>query len=174
MNRSRGRKVRALPRSGFTMVEMMIVLVIVAILAAIGLPTYRLTIASIRMSGEVNSVVGNLNFARSEALKRGAIVSVCPGSGTTCSTGSDWSSGWIVVLNGPPAQQLQTSAGVAHGDVLTSVTSSSPAYPQFTPMGYMFFTGTLTLHDPDSTASLYRCINITAGSWTVQQGASCP
>jgi type IV fimbrial biogenesis protein FimT len=160
--------------SGFTVIELLVVVSIVAIIGTIGLPSLLSSITSVRMSGEINSIVGALNRARSEAVKRGQSVSVCPINGTSCATGTDWSAGWQVLLNSTPTQQLQLGSAVTHGDVLTVSTSSTPAYPQFVPSGYTFFSGTITLHDKDSTQRLYRCIVFNAGSWTSKTGASCP
>jgi type IV fimbrial biogenesis protein FimT len=160
--------------SGFTAIELLIVLSIVAILGTIGLPSMRSTTTSVRMSGEINALIGALNRARSEAVKRGQSVSVCPVNGTSCASGTDWSSGWQVLLNSTPTQQLQLSSGVTHGEVMTVSTGTTPAYPQFTPSGYTFFTGTISLHDMDSTQRMYRCIVFNAGSWTTRTGSSCP
>lgn len=160
--------------SGFTVIELLVVVSIVAIIGTIGLPSLLSSITSVRMSGEINSLVGALNRARSEAVKRGLTVSVCPGTGSSCGTGTDWSSGWEVLLSSTPTQQLQLGSAVTHSDVMTASTSLTPAYPQFMPSGYTFFTGTITLHDKDSTTRLYRCIVFNAGSWTTKTGSSCP
>src|SRR5437868_13985388 len=53
-------------RSGFTLTELMAVIAIAAILMAIGVPSYRYVGASYRMSSEVNGLLGDLQFARSE------------------------------------------------------------------------------------------------------------
>src|ERR1700689_422321 len=118
--------------SGFTLLEMVIVLAIVGILSTIALPAMINAIASVRISGEINSLLGGLNFARSEAIKRGQTVSVCPANGAACAASTAFSSGWLVVLNSTPTQELLISPGVTYGDSLTSITSNSPPYPQFT------------------------------------------
>lgn len=161
-------------KTGLTLVELLVVLSIVSIIGMIGLPSMIASTTSVRMSGQVNALFGALNRARSEAVKRGQSVSVCPIDGTSCASGTDWSSGWQVLLNSTPTQQLQVSSGVTHGDVLTVSTSTTPAYPQFTPSGYTFFTGTISLHDKDNTQRMSRCIVFNAGSWTARTGSSCP
>jgi type IV fimbrial biogenesis protein FimT len=156
--------------AGFTLVEMIVTISVVAIMASIGAASYTSAMASTRMSGEINVLLGSLSLARSEAIKRGQSTSVCPQSGAVCGTGTSWASGWYVMLNAT-TQPLQITPGVTHGDTLVSSLST---YPQFTPAGYTFFTGTLSLHDSNSTPGLYRCIVFNAGSWTTQQGSSCP
>jgi type IV fimbrial biogenesis protein FimT len=88
--------------AGFTLLELMVVITIVAILMALGVPSYRYVTNSNRMSGEVNALLGDLQFARSEAIKEGATVTVCPTSNPSatppiCNAGSsEWDKGWIV------------------------------------------------------------------------------
>ena len=64
-------------RQGFTLVELMVTIAILAILATIGLPSFQRLIADYRVSAQANSVQGLLQFARSEAVKRRESVSVC-------------------------------------------------------------------------------------------------
>jgi type IV fimbrial biogenesis protein FimT len=85
--------------SGFSLVELMVVIMIVATLMALGVPSYRYVTNSNRISAEVNSLLGDLQFARSEAIKEGGTVTVCPAADTTltaCGNSSRWDQGWIV------------------------------------------------------------------------------
>jgi type IV fimbrial biogenesis protein FimT len=84
--------------SGFSLVELMVVITIVAILMGIGVPSYRYVTNSNRISAEVNGLLGDLQFARSEALKEGGTVTVCPPdtTGKVCGNSSTWDQGWIV------------------------------------------------------------------------------
>jgi type IV fimbrial biogenesis protein FimT len=79
------------------MIELMVAVAIVAILVALAAPSFSAIIQRNRIAGQVNSFVGDLQFARSEAIKRGQSVSLCPSSnGTDCLTTNTWHSGWIV------------------------------------------------------------------------------
>jgi type IV fimbrial biogenesis protein FimT len=90
--------------AGFSLVELMVVITIVAVLMALGVPSYRYVTNSNRVSSEVNALLGDLQFARSEAIKEGATVTVCPTANPTatlpiCNAGSgssEWDKGWIV------------------------------------------------------------------------------
>lgn len=88
---------------GFTLMELLVTVSIVAILAAIGIPSLTETIKSNRITAQVNEFVLALNFARSEAIKRGVRVSLCKTSDTmTCirdGAGSNWEQGWIIFTN---------------------------------------------------------------------------
>ncbi len=54
--------------SGFSLTEVAVVMSIVAILLAIGLPSFKYVTASNRVSTEVNGLLGDLQFARSLAV----------------------------------------------------------------------------------------------------------
>jgi type IV fimbrial biogenesis protein FimT len=83
--------------SGMTMTELMIVILIVAILTGIGVPSFLSVTNSNRISGEVNGLLGDLQYARSEAIKEGLPVTVCTSTDSlTCAASTNWKTGWIV------------------------------------------------------------------------------
>src|SRR5258708_12613339 len=76
-------------QTGFTVTELMVVLAIVAILLGIGVPSYRYITNSYRMSAEVNGLLGDLQYARSEAIKEGQTVTTCVSAdGIPCTAGT--------------------------------------------------------------------------------------
>jgi type IV fimbrial biogenesis protein FimT len=84
-------------QKGFTLTEVIVVTAIVAILFGIAIPSYKYLTTSYRMSAEINNLVGDLQFARGEALKEGNGVTACISSdGATCTGGANWGVGWIV------------------------------------------------------------------------------
>jgi type IV fimbrial biogenesis protein FimT len=76
---------------GFTVVEMMVVLVIVATLSVVATPTIAGVIVAQRLRSAGGDLVSALYVARSEAIKRNTNVTVRP------VTGVDWRTGWIAV-----------------------------------------------------------------------------
>jgi type IV fimbrial biogenesis protein FimT len=80
------------------MVEMIMTVAVGAILLTVGIPSFRYITNSNRVAAEINGLLGDLQYARSEAIKEGVSVSVCvSSSGTACTGGVNWQSGWIVI-----------------------------------------------------------------------------
>ena len=78
---------------GFTLIELMLVIVIGAILVGIGVPSFRDLVLSTRIKNGASDIYSSLIFARSEAIKRGANVTITPVS-------SLWANGWAVTAGG--------------------------------------------------------------------------
>jgi len=84
-------------QTGFTLLELMIVVAIAGIVMAIGVPSFQSITTNNRIAANTNDLITALNLARSEAVKRSANVSVCKSAdGATCTTSGDWDQGWIV------------------------------------------------------------------------------
>ncbi len=82
---------------GFTLIELMVTIAILGILMSIGIPSFKSFLDRNRIAGEMNSFVSDVQFARSEAIKRGQAVSVCVSSdGATCVAENNWHKGWVV------------------------------------------------------------------------------
>lgn len=91
-------KARHTGHSGFTLVELMIVIAIMAIMMAVAAPGWIDTVRNGAVKSTGDRLLSSMSFARSEAIKRNTIVSVCPSSNSTTCSGS-WGngSGWIVI-----------------------------------------------------------------------------
>ncbi|KUJ79649.1 hypothetical protein AWR36_014980 [Microbulbifer flavimaris] len=63
-------------QAGFTLVELMMVVAILAIVMSIGVPSFNTMIKNNRLTAASNDVAGALHFARSEAVRRGRDVQV--------------------------------------------------------------------------------------------------
>ncbi len=87
--------------AGFTLIELLIVVALVAILASLAAPGLRTFLVKRTVQAAADALVTDLRYARSEAVKRTAQVSVClSDSGTSClSSGGAWTNGWIVFVD---------------------------------------------------------------------------
>lgn len=89
--------------SGFTIVELMIVVAILGVLMAIGLPAFNDLIKNNRRTTVVNEIISSLMSARAEAAKRGQAVTVCGnttgGGETSCTGGANWDYGFMIFLD---------------------------------------------------------------------------
>lgn len=85
-------------QSGVTLIEAMITLSVLAILIGIAAPSFRDTIRLNRTAAVTNDLVAALQYARSEAIRRGIAIQVCAGNDVTVCNGS-WLNGWYVTLD---------------------------------------------------------------------------
>ena len=84
---SSSRDIKATDRRqrGFTLVELMVAVAVIAIVSAIAAPNFRQLTLGSRLTGGANELVATLQTARMSAVSQRATVRVCPStSGTTC------------------------------------------------------------------------------------------
>lgn len=82
---------------GFSLIEMLVTLVIFAILAMIALPNLTTMIQNGKVAAASNTLLADIDYARTEAVTRGSFVSICPSNdGLTCATSNAYDQGWIV------------------------------------------------------------------------------
>jgi type IV fimbrial biogenesis protein FimT len=168
------------PRSnaGFTLIELITVSTIVAILLAIGVPSFRYVTQANRSTSEINGLLGDMQFARAEAIREGQTVTVCPTTDqASCSGTTTWDTGWLVysdtgvaptpasilkIQKGFSADKLQSDNGI------TAVTFSREGFAFGLPKPITF-----TLHDSTANAQYTRCLSLTiVGALSTQIGGA--
>ncbi|RLK48634.1 type IV fimbrial biogenesis protein FimT [Alkalispirillum mobile] len=113
---------------GFTLVELMITVIVLAVVAGIAYPSLQWTIARSTTSSDVNRLISDLAFARSEAVQRGLTVTLTPEQG-------NWSSGWQITDEN--AELLRETSALG-GQAVTSGAGGQGSGPDsitFTSMG---------------------------------------
>lgn len=82
---------------GFTLVEMLVALTLLAATVALAVPSFAAIGRSMRLTSMANTFLASLHLARGEAIKRNSRVVMCKSaSGDVCATSGDWSQGWLV------------------------------------------------------------------------------
>jgi len=85
---------------GFTLLELMTTLTIAGILGMLAVSGYSSLVLSNRLTTNTNDFIADVNTARSEAIKRNAIATICKSTnGTSCATTGSWAGGWIVLVD---------------------------------------------------------------------------
>lgn len=86
---------------GFNLLELMVTVAIATIIAMIALPSFSYILQNVRLKMQIYDFSGALDFARSEAVKRGTWVTVCASADqAACGpNGTQWESGWMVFVD---------------------------------------------------------------------------
>ena len=172
--------------AGFTLVEMMVVLIIMAVMLAFGLPAYTNLVTQYRMSDELNQIQTDVELARSAAVRMGSTVTMCPtlapastAATPACSGNNEWNTGWIVFSDNnndqtvdPGDAVLRVHIGMTGGDTLLSEVDGSGAAVNTITFNQMGGTaawggteaapkeGQMVLSDLKNDASMLRCLTI--------------
>jgi type IV fimbrial biogenesis protein FimT len=168
--------------TGLTLIELLVVMTIAGILIGVGVPSFRYVTNSNRMSGEINNLLGDLQFARSEALKEGQTVTVCTSTdGTNCSN-TAWHQGWIVfsdptgakkavATNALPLRVQKAFLGsdtLSFDNTIQALTFNREGFAN-EPLATGATALTATLHDKTSNVVWARCLVVTAARIATEQ-----
>jgi type IV fimbrial biogenesis protein FimT len=83
---------------GFTLVELLVTVVVVAIVLSIAIPSFQTQMLNNRSIALGEDFAAAVNFARAEAVKRAGRVSLCASDdGATC--GGEWTDGFIAFVD---------------------------------------------------------------------------
>ena len=168
---------------GFTLLELIVTLAIVAIVLSAGVPSYRGIVMDNRLASQANLFATSIKLARSNAVKYQRNATVCSSANfdaalPTCSSDADWSDGWIVWVD----KDRDNTVDAANDEVIRvaepvagTTTFTSAARTEFTynSRGFINATDILSLCD-NRTAETGRDITIRpSGHLNISQPA-CP
>jgi type IV fimbrial biogenesis protein FimT len=176
---------RGLPaNSGFTLIELLTVSTVIAILLAIGVPSFRYVTTANRASAEINGLLGDMQFARAEAIREGQYVTVCASlDQLTCAgAGTNWNIGWIVfsdpantgIFNAAADSYLKQQKTFSGLDTLQADQPINTV--TFSREGFAMSLAnpvTITLHDSSANPNYTRCLSLTiVGALSTQIGGA--
>ena len=91
---------------GFTLIELMVVITVLAILVTVGVPSFTQSIKSNRLSATTNDLVSLINYARAESARRGVDVTITASNG---SGSNEWGGGATVASGGADLRILESA-----------------------------------------------------------------
>ncbi len=152
---------------GFTVVELMIVIAVLALLTAAALPTFRDLMARNRVTTAANDLLSAFLLARSEAVKRERRVVVQR-------TGSDWKS-WQVFVdknsNGSrDTDEALLAEGAAGSGLSLATVGNLGTSVTYTPRGRASLSGTNGLKISAGSQTRYLCLS-TSGRPRIQENS---
>ena len=111
---------------GFTLIELMVTVAVMAVLAAIAAPSMSELIDNRRAAGQTEELVASLQLARAEAIRRNARVTICAGTGVTCSGSTTWDN-WIIYGRDRTSATPDADENIRDTSVSSTVQVTGPA-----------------------------------------------
>lgn len=133
---------------GFTLLELIITIVVLAIVAAFAVPSFQQTVMNNRLAAQINEASSLISYARGEAAKlQDGVVTVCASADSaSCSGAGTWETGWIVfrdvdadrTIDAGVDQLLKVSGPLAGGNTfrIRGLTSNGGNFIQFASNGF--------------------------------------
>ena len=173
-------------QAGFTLVEMAVTLTVIAVLTAIAVPSFRSLTLSNRLTASANEVVGTIQLARMEAIKRNARTQLCSNSATSNASdalgqlcGSSLGAVVATTAAGPvvvrESQLALTGSVIVAGD-MTALRFNAQGIAHATSSSAPYEGEVIDICTPSLRAENHRVIRMVAGSvvQTVATSTECP
>jgi type IV fimbrial biogenesis protein FimT len=147
---------------GVTLIELIVTISIMAILLAMGAPSFQTAMVSNRLTSQTNMLLGALSYTRSEAIKRNRNVVLTP------IVASHWEGGWTVFVDlnadntfdADQEPELQRYDAVSRGYTVEYAAFPSNARVAYRPDGRTTSNGHFDICSPGSTCEDFRQIVI--------------
>jgi len=159
---------------GFTLIELMVTLALVAIVLSFGVPNMTQLIRSNQVINQTNSVLGGIQLARAEAVKQGVGMAVC-GSSDQASCDGQWGQGWLVYEDSDGTGSPTATNIVRVADGSAEVDNTSGGVVRFDHQGLRRDTSeaTVTIKRSACGSEKARRISIVRGGRAASEKVSC-
>ncbi len=141
--------------SGVSLWELLCALALGSVVAALAVPNFRSFLLDARLTADINAFVAAVQFARSEAAKRGVPVVLCKtGDGSLCA-GDElrYDSGWMIFVNTdgirPPHRNPAEDLLVRYQPETQGTISANRRLFEFRAFGWRSTNGTVTFCTAD-------------------------
>lgn len=127
--------------SGFSLIELLVVVLIVAIVAGLALPGFQRTLASNRLVSQHNELLAGLSLARSEAIRRNTPVALCAANAAQSACQTAWGRDWLVWQDTDADGTVDADetilqvGGVTANEVISAPENSADTVFRFSPRG---------------------------------------
>jgi type IV fimbrial biogenesis protein FimT len=172
------------PTRGFTLLELLIALSVLAILLAIGIPSFQTQLEKERITAATNDLLAAFQLGRSEAIRYGIPVTICSSNQqphqaakpVTCDKAPPyWSRGWLLFRDRddsgqPPSdpQDILRIGSPLHSSLSVSTKADKI---QFAASGNARLYGNLQIV---SGAHQPRCVRVLPSGFTSSEKMPCP
>ncbi len=172
---------------GFSLIELLVTITIASVLAGLAAPSFNKMMNANRIQTGASALQGDMMYARTEALKRGTWVSICPSTDQlTCTTTNVWQNGWIVFNDADGSGTMQSGDTILKvrqklpgGNTIAAAPAPTQNAVVFNREGFTTNLGTaqvaFTFHTSDNYANSTRCVLVNFGGSlsTVAKGTTC-
>jgi type IV fimbrial biogenesis protein FimT len=124
--------------SGFSLIELLVVLAIVATLLAVAVPGFQAMLRSQRLNADTDALFAAINFARTQAIARNTRVAIAPSDPEQ----GDFAGGWVVFVDrgGSLAPARPGDILARHGPLAPGIRVGAKLSSQHEP-GYLAYNG---------------------------------
>lgn len=160
---------RPMYSAGFTLIELMAAILVLAILISIAAPSFTSSIRDSQIATTSNELQTALQLARSEAVMRHNNVIVCRrnSAGDDCENGTNWSAGWLIRQSGGDIIKVWQSVP----DVAIVGPNTGVTYQR---SGMISTTASFSVTQSRCTGSQKRTISIALSGLSKIAKADCP
>lgn len=96
-------------QTGFTIIELMMAITLMAVILAMAAPSFSGMIADTRLTTTTNSFISAVTLAKSEAISRKVTVHLSAQPGGNAA--NEWGTGWIIWIDADPADNTPDYPG---------------------------------------------------------------